>query len=291
MVGEGVGEFDDVVIEEGGADFEGVALRGAHRGGIDFPEDIAGEVFLLIAEHGEAQGGGVVGEAVLFGEGEPVHDAVAEEGLGQIDGEDFDEAGVLLAGDGRARGGGEAAVAFLFGQGAEGDGFGHEAGEGAPALEEEHGAVAVVAGEEFISAITGEGDGSDLSDGGAELVGGEDGGVGERLAEGGFHEHAECGEDVLIRVDFEALVAAADFFGDGGGEAGFVEAGFGETDGEGGDGVAALGADGLLHERGDDGGIDAAGEEAGDGDVGDELGFDGAGEFCAELFGAGLRVV
>ena len=51
VVGEGVGEFDEGVIEEGGADFEGLG----HGGGVDFAEEVAGEVFELVAEEGGAE--------------------------------------------------------------------------------------------------------------------------------------------------------------------------------------------------------------------------------------------
>ncbi len=50
-VGELVGELDEVVVEEGGADFEGVG----HGGGVDFGEEVAGEVGELVGEEAGAE--------------------------------------------------------------------------------------------------------------------------------------------------------------------------------------------------------------------------------------------
>lgn len=52
IIGEAVGELDEMVVEEGGADFEGVG----HGSGIDFAEEVAGEVGELVGEEGGAEG-------------------------------------------------------------------------------------------------------------------------------------------------------------------------------------------------------------------------------------------
>ncbi len=158
-------------------------------------------------------------------------------------------------------------------------------------------AVAVVTGEKFISAVAGEGDGGDVADGFGEMISRKDGGIGEGLPDGFFDEQLEGGDHVLVHVDFEAGVAAVDFFCDGLGVGGFVVGGFGKSHGDRLNRIgrpAAGVSDGALHKSCDDGGVDATGEKAGDGHVSHHLRLNGASEddarFRLAAAGDGERV-
>jgi hypothetical protein len=146
--------------------------------------------------------------------------------------------------------------------------------------------VMVIAGEELVAAVAGEGHGGALPRQSGDEVGGERRRVGERLVVDGRQLRDELQR--LGDADDHLVVPRAEVLRDLASVARLVEAAVFEADGEGVDRPRGV----ALHERGDETGVDAAGEEDAQRHIGDHAQGHGVAEEVVEgLQGFVLRAV
>ncbi len=284
-----------------------------HGGAVHFVEHVAGQVgdgVQVLHAPGEVgqrrPGFGLVGRGFGFGDGGQQGCGVGPGGaevfvqfFGRAGGQGVGQLVRLVAGgadSGGARqdrvqgaeegvvGGRREQAHGVGGQGAQGWGQGGDAVPDGGRPE-----VAVVAAEGLVPAVAGEADRDVVVGELGHHAGGELGGVGKGLV-------VHVGQPVhqvenVLRGDREFGVVRAQVVRDLFGVAGFV-VGLGlEADGEGPDGLGGAG----LHERGDQGGVDAAREQRAQGHVREHLVLDRVAEQSFQMvggfgFGAGERV-
>ena len=258
-VGQGHGEGEELMIEEGDAAFDG----GGHAHLILLHEELNQVGFLVRVEHAGEEGGlgpGVpvfeivavdaVGrrrqQALLFGEGEGTIEVVEEERFDRIIAGD-EGVGDFAAEVGTEQGGGGDPVADAVAE-ATGEKGISGGGAGIPGVP----MVAFIATEDFVAAFAGEDD--------FDVLGGEAGdeeeGDGRGPGDGFVFVPDEAGEDgeEFLAADDDFVVLGAELGGDLGGVGEFGVLGFLVTDGEGVDFlVGGFAAD----EGGDGAGVEA----------------------------------